>query len=101
MIGLFERMGYRVLKTKGSHDYGADLVIERFGSKTAVQVKCWRRAVGIKAVQEVVAAQRYWGCQNGLVVATSAFTKPAKELAARNFVKLWDGAKLSELMRYY
>jgi len=101
MIRLFERMGYRVVKTKGSHDYGADLVLKRYGRKSAVQVKCWRRAVGIKAVQEVVAARTYWRCHDALVVATSVFTKPAKELARSNVVELWDGAKLSELMRYY
>ena len=53
---LFEMQGYGSVMTKKSHDYGADLVLEKKGKISIVQAKCYGKNVGIKAVQEIVAA---------------------------------------------
>src|SRR4051812_19552334 len=53
---LFRDLGYRVQRTRRRGDYGADLVIELDGAKTVVQAKRWTKTVGVKAVQEAVAA---------------------------------------------
>jgi len=98
MFKYFERMGYQVFTTKSSHDFGADLFLMRHGEKTVVQVKCQKKNVGISAIQQVVASKRHYGCQKALVVITSRFTKPAKELAFSNFVDLWDREILSEML---
>jgi len=98
MFKYFERMGFQVFTTKSSHDFGADLFLMRHGEKTVVQIKCQKKNVGVSAIQQVVASKRHYGYQKALVVITSRFTKPAKELAFSNFVDLWDKEILSEML---
>jgi restriction system protein len=86
---LFQREGYDTKLTRYRGDYGADLVIERGGVRTAVQAKCWKKNVGIKAVQEAVAAGAMYDCSRALVVANREFTAQARALAQANGVELW------------
>ena len=74
-------MGYKIVHTKLSGDQGADLVVERFGEKTAVQAKCYSGAVGNKAVQDVLAAKEYYKCSKAIVITTSGFTRQAIDIA--------------------
>jgi restriction system protein len=87
---LFKRLGYAVDTTKHRGDYGADLVIIKNAKRTAVQAKRWSKPVGVKAIQEVVAAKGYYGCDAALVVANRPFTRQAHLLARANKVQLWD-----------
>jgi restriction system protein len=87
---LFRRLGYRVETTRYQGDYGADLIVLKDRMKTAVQAKRWSKRVGVKAVQEAVAAKGYYGCDRALVVANRAFTDQARRLARANKVELWD-----------
>ena len=85
----FRHLGYRVKLTSYSHDYGADLVLRKWGKKTVVQAKRYERNVGIAAVQEVVGSIAYYKADNAMVVTNSNFTKSARNLAHRNEVELW------------
>lgn len=85
----FRHLGYRVTLTAASHDYGADLILKRWGKKTIVQAKRYKKNVGIAAVQEAVAAIAYYEADRAMVVTNSGFTKSARELAAQNEVELW------------
>jgi restriction system protein len=87
---LFRHLGYSVEVTKYRGDYGADLVVKKGGRKTAVQAKRWKKRVGLKAVQEAVAAKAMYGCEGALVVANREFTQQARRLARANKVELWD-----------
>lgn len=87
---LFRRLGYRVELTKRHGDYGADLVASKDGRKVAVQAKRWSKRIGVKAVQEAVAARGYYRCDAALVVANREFTDQASKLARANDVELWD-----------
>jgi Restriction endonuclease len=87
---LFRHLGYSVEVTRYRGDYGADLVVKRGGRKTAVQAKRWKKRVGLKAVQEAVAAKAMYGCEGALVVANRDFTQQARRLARANKVELWD-----------
>ncbi len=98
---LFKKMGYKVKNTKLSGDQGADLIIEKFKEKTAVQAKNHANPVSNKAVQEVVAAKKYYNCESCLVVSTSEYTKSAIALAKSNKVMLWNKAKLLENIRRF
>ncbi len=91
---LFKRLGYRVQRTRASGDFGADLVVEREGVRTAVQAKRYGKPVGVGAVQEAVAAKGKYACTEALVVTNSTFTRPAVELAVANAVELWDREEL-------
>jgi restriction system protein len=87
---LFKRLGYKVERTKFAGDYGGDLLLRKSGVRTVVQAKRYTKSVGVRAVQEVVAARGYYDCDESLVVSNSRYTKQARELASKNDVQLWD-----------
>jgi restriction system protein len=91
---LFERLGYKVERTKYIGDYGADLIIRKNGIKTVVQAKRYKGKVGVRAIQEAVGAKGYYSCDRAMVITNSYFTKQAKELADKNEVELWDRKEL-------
>ncbi|MBE9163897.1 MULTISPECIES: restriction endonuclease [Microcoleaceae] len=94
----FINCGYIVNLTQDSQDYGADLILYKDGSKTVVQAKRTQRPVGIKAVQEVAGAVRYYKGNKALVITNNRFTQNACKLAKSNDVELWDRKKLIELI---
>ncbi len=87
---LFGRLGYDVERTRATGDFGADLVLRGPGELGVVQAKRASRPVGVKAVQEAVAARAFYACETALVVTNHRFTRQAEELAAANGVELWD-----------
>ncbi|MBQ7834580.1 MAG: restriction endonuclease [Ruminiclostridium sp.] len=85
------RSGIEVLElTKGSGDFGADIIVIHEGERTAVQCKRYARPIGVKAVQEAVSAKDYYKCTKAAVVTNSTFTRQARELAQESGVILWD-----------
>ena len=99
---LFETCKYDVILTKKTGDQGADLVISNDQEVIVIQAKCYsNQPVGNKAIQEIVAAKKYYKGDKALVIATTTFTKSAIELAEANDVELWDGkilqSKLEEV----
>ena len=92
----FESQGFTVTVTQPGHDFGADLIIERDGVKTAVQAKRYEANISISAVQEVFTAAAYYDCDNSLVITNSYYTASAKTLAEKIGVELWDRDVLFE-----
>lgn len=90
LVAIFSQQGFDVEHTGRPGDYGADLVITRRGERTVVQAKRWRRQVGVRAVQEAVAARGLYRCSRAMVVTNSYFTRQAHILARANGVELWD-----------
>ncbi len=76
--------------TKGSGDFGADILAEKDGVTYAVQCKCYDKPIGVKAVQEVYAGRDYYGRMVGVVMTNQYFTQPAVELAQKLNIMLWD-----------
>lgn len=95
---LFRRLGYRVFQTAPMADFGGDLLLEKAGSRIVVQAKRWRGPIGLKAVQEVVAARGYYRVADAWVMTNSAFTRPARTLARANGVTLIDRDGLVRLI---
>jgi restriction system protein len=87
---MFRSLGYRaeVVGSNGG-DFGGDLVVSKGGTRTVVQAKCWKKNVGVKAIQEAVAAKAMYRAEEAMVVTNARFTKQAHELARKNRVKLW------------
>lgn len=76
--------GWTVRATPTSGDYGADLLAtDPHGVRWAIQTKNWVKPVGIRAVQEVYAAQRWYDCERAMVWSTRGFTDAAIALAAK------------------
>ncbi|MFN8486090.1 MAG: restriction endonuclease [Caldilineaceae bacterium] len=95
---LFRKLGYTVKRTPYQRDYGADLIIQRDEVQTAVQAKRHNRSVGVKAIQESVAAKEYYQCNQAMVVTNSYYSQQAKKLAQANHVELWDRDKLVKVL---
>lgn len=87
----FVERGWKARATKGSGDQGADVVAESpAGVRFVVQVKKYRKAVGNKAVQEIVAAKAMYRATQAIVVTSGpGYTRAAEELAQVNDVALW------------
>ena len=98
LADLFKKMGYTVDVTPKSRDQGADIIIRHNNDITAVQVKNYTQSVSNSAIQEVVAAKKYYQANKAMVVTSSFFTPSAIDLAYANDVILWDGDKLKQIL---
>lgn len=76
--------------TKGSGDFGVDIIAHKGKHKYAVQCKYYSNPVGISAVQQAVAGKAHYGCTKAMVITNSTFTRAAETLAAENGVTLLD-----------
>ncbi len=76
--------------TKGSGDFGADILAEKDGVSYAIQCKCYDKPIGVKAVQEIYAGRDYYDRMVGVVMTNQYFTAPAVELAKKLKIMLWD-----------
>jgi hypothetical protein len=98
IANLFKNLGYKVNITPKSRDQGADIILNSDDDITAVQVKNYTQLVSNSAIQEVVAAKKYYHCNKAMVVTSSFFTPSAIDLAYANDVILWDGDKLKQIL---
>ena len=97
---VLEDNGFKhVALTKGSGDQGVDILAERNGKTYAIQCKNYEGSVGNFAVQEAYTGAQFYGCDKAAVICPGEFTRGAKELAQSTGVLLWDGKKLSHMMR--
>ena len=88
---------FEVEVTKGSGDFGADILAEKDGITYAVQCKCYDKPIGVKAVQEVYAGRDYYDRMVGVVMTNQYFTQPAVELARKLNIMLWDRGYLDDM----
>lgn len=84
--------------TKGSGDYGIDVLAEKDGVTYAIQCKCYAAPVGVKAVQEAYAGRDYYDRMVGAVMTNQYFTAPAVEAAKKLKILLWDRGYLDSMM---
>ena len=99
LFKLFKERGYDVMHTPSSYDQGADLILNGYGETIAIQAKCYfNQNVGNSAVQEIVAAIKYYKADRGVVVTNSYFSQSAINLACSNNITLIDRKKLLGLL---
>lgn len=97
---LLRKRGFQeVAVTKGSGDYGIDILAEKDGISYAIQCKCHAAPVGVKAVQEAYAGRDYYDCMVGAVLTNQYFTQPAVEAAKKLKILLWDRGYLESMER--
>lgn len=96
---LLRRRGFEEVEvTKGSGDYGVDILAEKEGITYAIQCKCYSQPVGVKAVQEAYAGRDYYDRMVGVVLTNQYFTTPAVEAAGKLKILLWDRGYLDSMM---
>jgi restriction system protein len=87
-----------VIVTKGSGDFGIDILAERDGISYGIQCKNYSAPIGVKAVQEVYAGIDYYDCMVGVVMSNQYFTGPAVEAAKKLKIVLWDRGYIEEML---
>lgn len=96
---LLRKRGFQEVEvTKGSGDYGIDILAEKEGVTYAIQCKCYAAPVGVKAVQEAYAGRDYYDRMVGAVLTNQYFTTPAVEAAKKLKILLWDRGYLESMM---
>ena len=91
--------GYSVAPTASTGDYGVDLIAKKDGVRMAVQCKRLGKAVGVAAVQQVVAGALHHGCNRTVVVTNQTFTKAAGRLAGTHRCRLVGRTQLQSWTR--
>lgn len=84
--------------TRGSGDYGIDILAEKDGVTYAIQCKRYNAPVGVKAIQEAYAGRDYYDRMVGCVLTNQYFTQPAVEAARKLKILLWDRGYLESMM---
>ena len=84
--------------TRGSGDFGVDILAKKEDITYAFQCKCYDKPIGVKAVQEVYAGKDYYDRMIGVVITNQYFTEPAIKLASKLNVILWDRDNLNDLI---
>lgn len=96
---LLRRRGFEEVEvTRGSGDYGIDILAEKEGVTYAIQCKRYAGPVGVKAIQEAYAGRDYYDRMVGAVLTNQYFTTPAVEAAKKLKILLWDGGYLESMM---
>lgn len=97
---LLERKGWKIKYTKGSGDQGADIIATKNNVSLAIQCKRYKKAVGNKAIQEIVAGRQFYNATHAIVIAPNDFTKSAKQLAQKTNVLLLNHQSLEDIHKY-
>lgn len=103
LVKLFSSLGYQVNHVGTDWydhrgDFGADLITQKDGIKTAIQAKCYNNLVGIDSVRQVIGARDYYKCQKAAVVTNNYFTNDAQTQAKESGIILIDRDKLMEFI---
>ena len=97
---LLKDNGFRHVEvTNGSRDFGADILAEKDGVTYAFQCKRYNHPVGVFAVQEIYAARDYYDRMVGVVMTNMVFTEPARQMADKLKILLWDQEVLRGMER--
>src|ERR1035437_2022590 len=97
---VYRKQGYAVSRRGGANpDGGIDLVIEKDGTRTAVQCKHWKTwNVGVKAVREFLGALTDAGIQRGLFITLGGYTGDAKRLADKHGIEVVNETGLAGML---
>lgn len=96
---LLKKSGFQEVEvTRGSGDYGIDILAEKDGVTYAIQCKRYNAPVGVKAVQEAYAGRDYYDRMVGAVLTNQYFTQPAVEAARKLKILLWDRGYLESML---
>jgi HJR/Mrr/RecB family endonuclease len=98
LVRLYESMGYLVEHPGSTGDQGGDLILNKNGQRILVQAKRYKGSIGNGAVQEAVAAKKYYDCNRTMLIGSASFTRGALDLAKYNEVELVEINELRGLL---
>jgi Restriction endonuclease len=94
----FLALDYRAVMPKARGDQRIDLLIEKNGVRTAVQVDGNTETVGKNSVQQARAGMNFYACDRCAIVTKGGFTPSAIEFAKKNDCALVSGAQIADLV---
>lgn len=96
---LLQKRGFMDVEvTRGSGDFGVDILAEKDGVTYAVQCKRYHGPVGVEAVLRTYGGRDYYERMVGVVMTNQYFTAPAVEAAKKLQILLWDRGYLDSMM---
>lgn len=96
---LLEKRGFMDVEvTRGSGDFGIDILTEKDGVTYAVQCKRYNGPVGVEAVLRTYGGRDYYERMVGVVMTNQYFTAPAVEAAKKLQILLWDRGYLDSML---
>lgn len=96
---LLEKYGFMEVEvTRGSGDFGVDILAEKDGISYAIQCKHYQSPVGVEAVLKTYGGKAYYERMVGVVMTNQYFTAPAVEAAKKLQILLWDRGYLDSMM---
>lgn len=99
---LFSKMGYKTEITKGSGDFGIDVIADNGITRIGIQAKCYvGHKVGNDAVQQAISGKEYYGLDKAMVITNSYFTQSAIQQAKGSKVTLWNRDNLLEKLNIF
>jgi len=97
---LLKKIGFvNVIVTKGSGDFGADIIAEKDNIRYAFQCKRFNSPIGPKPIGEVLRGMKKYNCEKGIVITNNFFTNQAIQESKICDIELWDRNKLSYLIQ--
>lgn len=84
--------------TRGSGDFGVDILAEKDGITYAIQCKRYASPIGVEAVLRTYGGLAYYDRMVGVVMTNQYFTAPAVEAAKKLKILLWDRGYLDEMI---
>lgn len=100
IANLFEKMGYRITLTGGSHDGGIDLIATKDGKDHYIQCKKYtNKQVSVGAVRDFYGAISDHMKAEGHFVTTQFFTTEAKHFAEGKPIELIDQFRLLNIIK--
>lgn len=95
----FVSFGYEAMVTKGSNDYGIDIIANKDGHKIAVQCKRYATPVGFASVQQAFTGKAIYDCDSAFVISNATFTPSAKKAAEQLGVHLTHHSNIEKAVR--
>ena len=96
---LLEKQGFMDVEvTRGSGDFGVDILAEKDGVTYAVQCKRYNSPVGVEAVLRTYGGRAYYERMVGAVMTNQYFTAPAVEATKKLQILLWDRGYIDEML---
>jgi len=93
----FNNNNWKAKATQGSSDQGVDVIATKNNITLVAQCKRFKKTVGNKAVQEIVAGMKYYQANKGVVIAPNGFTKSAEKLAEANQILLIHHSEIAQI----
>lgn len=92
---------YSIQVTKGSGDYGVDIIANKDKQRYAFQCKRYSKKVGPKPIGEVLRGMKMYNCSKGVVITNNYFTEQTKKEAIVCNIELWDRNKIISILRKF